>query len=136
MVLSQTANVIKLSNIGYRNDYLFSGEDYLIEEVLDFEINELYNHDIFEFTGLSKISEILIYAHNKLNTKARLYGYWMTSRDGVIHNYANGDNQTVITQFTLPKDYIILSDLDDEGVLIISETPKSLLLQKSEQTNY
>ena len=136
MKLSETAQKIKKKNIGYRNDRLFSGDDYLIEDVLDNEINELCNEDIFEFTSLSTIPEILDYIHNNLSTSKNLYGYWMTTKEGIIENYPNGDNQTIITQFTLPDKYLILSDLMDEGILIVSETAKSLLMQKEEHTTY
>ena len=125
---SETAKQIQKTNIGFRNDYLFSGEDYPIHEVLKHEIYELDNDDILEFLKVDDINDVLDYIHKTFTTKAPLYGYWFTSKHGVESSYA-GDTEP-ITKFYLPEKYLILSDLGTDGILIVSNTPKSKLKQE------
>lgn len=124
---SKTAQKIIDSNIGYRNDTLFSGDDYLIQETLKFEIYELDNDDILDYLNVDGINDVLDYIDKHLPHHKELYAYWFTSKDAVQKLYA-GDTEP-ISEFKLPQKYLILSDLDDEGILIVSETPKSELEQ-------
>lgn len=125
--LSDTAKQIQQSNIGFRNDFLFSGDDYLIQEVLKYEIYELNNDDILDFLNVDGINDVLKYIKEYFKTNSPIYGYWFTSKAGVKSSYA-GDTEP-ISKFNLPEKYLILSDLDSDGILIASETPKSELKQ-------
>lgn len=126
--LSNTALSIQTSGIGYRNDFLFSGEDYYLTHVLEYELNELGNQDILHYTQTKSIQEILTYVDLKLPNHDELFAYWFTSKKGVIDLYDGGFGEP-ITEFELPNKYIILSDLDEDGLMIVSETPKSALNQ-------
>lgn len=121
-----TAAEIIATNIGYRNDALFSGDDYLIHDVLDWEMHELQNTDILDYLNLSHFDDVIDYVKQHFGTD-EVYGYWFTTKQNVIDLY-HGDTEDM-TQFELPSDYLILSDLDDDGILIVSQTPKSALEQ-------
>lgn len=128
-LLSATATQIIDDNIGYRNDNLYSGEDYTIEDVLNYEYNELGNEDILDYTNSQDGNDVLQFIAKQFNLTLPftqpIYAYWFTLKDAVIELY-NG-NIEPITAFTLPNQYVIISDLDRDGVLIASPTPKSKL---------
>lgn len=128
-LLSATATQIIDDNIRYRNDNLYSGEDYTIEDVLNYEYNELGNEDILDYTNSQDGNDVLQFIAKQFNLtlpfKQPIYAYWFTLKDAVIELY-NG-NIEPITAFTLPNKFVIISDLGRDGVLIASPTPKSKL---------
>lgn len=127
--LSSTAIQIIDDNIGYRNDNLYSGDDYTIEDVLNYEYNELGNEDILDYTnsqdGNDVLQSVVKHLHMTFPLTQPIYAYWFTIEDAVIELY-NG-NIEPITAFKLPSQFVIISDLDRDGILIASPTPKSKL---------
>lgn len=135
--MSVTLHEILATNQGYRNDNISDpdADEFTLRDVLDYEINELENTDIYEYLsdngdgldGIDDVSDILIYVYSELGLpdESEVYGLWLTSVDAVIELY-DGDtsNPETITSYELPDDYIILSDLGEDGVLIASSTPK------------
>lgn len=130
--LSKTATQIVTANTGYRNDFLFDGDDHQILAVIAYEHDELGNDDVFDF--VKKIYHIDIVKHpdefkawlEKVfqTNVTNLFGYWLTSEDNCIELYTDAlDNE--ITKLTLPTNYLILSDLSIDGCLIVTDQPKS-----------
>lgn len=56
----------------------------------------------------------------------QIYGYWFTTQQSAIELYTSFPDE-LITEFKLPQCFKIGSDLDDEGALFMSPTPKSEL---------
>lgn len=130
--LSKTAAQIVATNNGYRNDFLFDGNDHRILDVISYEHAELGNDDIFDF--VKKIYHINIIKHpDEFNTWLEtifqtsvdhLFGYWVTTKDSCISLYTDALDDE-ITKLTLPTNYLILSDLSIDGCLIVTDQPKS-----------
>lgn len=130
---NQTRDIIK-NKKGYRNDYLFDGDNFLIMDVIAYETEELQNTDIFEFTksqyAINNL-EIKNWLESlfKMSTK-NLYGYWYASKKGIELYIDNPENE-LITELKLPKKYVILSDLGYDGCLIATDTPKSIITENA-----
>lgn len=130
--LSNTAAQIVAANKGYRNDFLFDGDDHHILDVISYENDELGNADISDF--IKKVYHIDIvnnpddfktWLENVFQTSIdKLFGYWLTSKDSCIALYTDTLDDE-ITKLTLPSDYLILSDLSVDGCLIVTNQPKS-----------
>ena len=130
--LSNTASQIIAFNKGYRNDFLFDGDDHQILDVISYENDELGNDDIFDF--IKKIYRIDIVKNSDefktwlekifQTSVDNLFGYWLTSKDSCIALYTDTLDDE-ITELTLPMDYLILSDLSVDGCLIVTNQPKS-----------
>lgn len=130
--LSNTAKEIINSNKGYRNNSLYDSGVTCLRDIMEFEINELENEDILDTVSLLypqaflqpdkylNIDNILAFVQEKLDADSDdLKGIWLTSKDGVKRNYLNHNEETEISYVDLTnKDYIILSDMDDMGILI------------------
>lgn len=129
-----TQNIVD-TNIGYRNDYLFDGNDFLIMDVIEYEKNELGNDDIHDFIKSQyniKPKDIKAWLESKFNTKVdKLYGYWLSSKLGIDTYIDSFDD--LITEIPLPDKYIILSDLGNDGCLIVSPKPKSELTENAKK---
>lgn len=130
--LSPEARDIIAHNIGYRNDQLFGGDDHLLPDVLAFEINELENEDILDFTDSQDGNDVMNIANAWFGENTPVYAYWFATLPNVREFYTthleDEDDQTInepITAFELPEEYIVISDLDQDGMCIMSPTPKS-----------
>lgn len=130
--LSNTAAQIVAANKGYRNDFLFDGDDHQILDVISYENDELENDDIFDFIKkiyhidiIKNPDEFKTWLENVFQTRAdNLFGYWLTTKDSCIDLYADTLDDE-ITKLPLPTDYLILSDLSVDGCLIVTNQPKS-----------
>lgn len=131
--LSPEAREIVTHNIGYRNDQLFNGDDHLLPDVLEFEINELENEDILDFTNSKDSNDIINIANSWYGKDTPVYVYWFATLPNVREFYTthleddDSDSAIVepITAFELPEKYIVISDLGQDGICIMSPTPKS-----------
>ena len=129
--LSPDARDIITHNIGYRNDDLFDGDDHLLPDVLAFEINELENEDILDFTDSQDGNDVINIANAWYGEDTPVYAYWFATLPNVRKLYTShfeDDDPTIvepITAFELPEKYIVISDLDQDGMCIMSPTPKS-----------
>lgn len=128
--LSPEAREIITQNIGYRNDELFDGNDHLLPDVLAFEINELENEDILDFTNSQDGNDVINIANARFGENTPVYAYWFATLRNVRELYSTPleDDPTIaepITAFELPEEYIVISDLDQDGICIMSPTPKS-----------
>lgn len=130
--LSSTALQIVAANNGYRNDFLFDGDDHQILAVISYEHDELGNDDIFDFIKKSyhidivkQPDEFKTWLETIFQIRVdHLFGYWLTTKDNCIELYTDAlDNE--ITKLTLPTNYLILSDLSIDGCLIVTDQPKS-----------
>lgn len=134
--LSNEIKTIIKNKIGYRNDYLFDGDDFLIMDVIAHEEKELGNTDITEFIKSQyniKPKNIKPWLESNFNIKVdKLYGYWLAPKSG-IDLYIDFPETDLITEIKLPKEYIVLSDLKCDGCLIVSPTPKSELTENAKQ---
>ena len=130
--LSNTTAQIVAANTGYRNDFLFDGNDHQILAVISYEHDELGNDDIFNFIKKSYHIDIVkhpdefkSWLEKVFQTSVNnLFGYWLTSQDSCLDLYADTLNDE-ITKLILPNDYLILADLSVDGCLIVTNQPKS-----------
>lgn len=130
--LSNTAAQIVAANTGYRNDFLFDGDDHQILAVIAYEHAELGNDDIFNFIKKSYHIDIVkqpdafkIWLAKVFQTDVNnLFGYWLTSQESCLDLYVDTLDDE-ITKLTLPNDYLILADLSVDGCLIVTNQPKS-----------
>lgn len=122
-MLSKTTQKIIQDGIGYRNDNISEiGAAEEIQTVLEYEIEELDNTDIFEFTNHNSI-EAIVDDVSKILHSNKIYVLWITSKKGVKAVYPDDyeTNQVEeINAYKLPKEYVILSDLGLDGILITS----------------
>ena len=132
--LTLTAKNIVQSNIGFRNPYLFDGEDHSAKDAYEYETIELQNDDIQDFiknqynVTITSSETFDDWLHNlkQFSQKAELFLYWFTSQQAVYDLYS-GTEETI--QYTLPNNYIIVSDLGPDGSAIVSNEPLSSLQQ-------
>lgn len=55
-----------------------------------------------------------------------LHALWLSSLEGVMQHYCDpGENS--IREYSLPEHYLVVDDLDDQGILIVTPTPISSL---------
>lgn len=129
--LSSEAREIITHNIGYRNDDLFDGDDHLLPDALAYEINELENEDILDFTNSQDGNDVINIANAQYGEDTPVYAYWFATLSNVRELYTSHfeDDDPIIvepiTAFELPEKYIVISDLDQDGICIMSPTPKS-----------
>lgn len=132
-LLSGTAKRLLKNNTGYRNETI-SGGEFFLHDVLNYEIEELGNTDIFQTVNLlygikfNTHYDIAYWATNMLNSSVA-YGLWLTSKQGVKQWYSYDGSKTM-TEYKLPDRYIILSDLNSEGVLFAIPCSKIFLNHK------
>lgn len=136
-LLSHNATQIMTSRIGYRNTDLFDGADYTAEEAFKYETSELGNSDIIDFikehydvniTSGKSFSKWL-HSIKQFSQKSELFLYWFTSRQDVFTLYNRSNKAEPIQQFILPQDSLLVSDLDIDGIAIVSASPLSSLSQ-------
>lgn len=135
--LSPIANTILSTHIGYRNTDLFDGSDYTAQNAYDHETEELGNDDIPDIVtthyGVNITSglefEKWLQSQKQFGENTELFLYWFTSYDDVFKIYNLEDDTQPIQHFTLPEDALIVSDLNNDGLAIVSATPLSELNQ-------
>lgn len=135
--LSPIANTILSTHIGYRNTDLFDGSDYTAQNAYNHETEELGNNDIPDFVnthyGVNITSglefEKWLQSQKQFGANTELFLYWFTSYDNVFEIYNLKDVNEPIQRFTLPEDALIVSDLNNDGLAIVSATPLSELNQ-------
>lgn len=136
-LLSYNATQIMTSRIGYRNTELFDGSDYTAEEAFKYETSELGNSDIIDFIkehydiNITSSKSFLKWLHSikQFSKKSELFLYWFTSRQDVFALYNRSNKAEPIQQFILPQDSLLVSDLDIDGIAIVSASPLSSLYQ-------
>jgi len=137
VLLSHNATQIMISRIGYRNTELFDGADYKAEEAFKYETSELGNSDIIDFikehydvniTSSNAFSKWL-HSIKQFSQKSELFLYWFTSKQDVFELYNRSNKAEPIQQFILPQDSLLVSDLDIDGIAIVSASPLSSLSQ-------
>lgn len=135
--LSYNATQIMISRIGYRNTELFDGADYKDEEAFKYETSELGNSGIIDFikehydvniTSSNAFSKWL-HSIKQFSQKSELFLYWFTSKQDVFELYNRSNKAEPIQQFILPQDSLLVSDLDIDGIAIVSASPLSSLSQ-------
>lgn len=140
MELSQSAQQVIKTHVGYRCVENVTTDYHKPLDILDFEINELYNDDILDF--LENHYNIIvknIYSINKF-IKNQLGNYdliWVTANPlKAIEFYSNGHHKFTdvklakhsngdiipVEKYQLPDKIMILSDLGEEGQLIAYPT--------------
>lgn len=124
--LSFTAKHIFANKLGYRNDGYGDGSIRLVEEIIQYEIEELGNLDILSTCErLYKVTDINCLLNERFNKEENVFAIWLTTPEGVAKNYSEEEVQ--ISEYQLPEDALILSDLDSEGILIATQhNPKSM----------
>lgn len=135
--LSPIATTILSTHIGYRNTELFDGTDHTAQEAYRYEIEELGNNNIPCFInvyyGVNITSELefekWLHSQKQFGTNTELFLYWFTSYNDVFELYNNEDADQPIQRFTLPDDALIVCDLNNDGLAIVSATPLSELNQ-------
>lgn len=135
--LSKTAQILLQNNGGWRNDLLFSSDDYTITDCLNYENNELGNEDVVDFIqqlpgkdnrsltdmdmAIAAVETFISQQH--LNN---LYGWWLTTKAACQEIYQDEPDEP-LSQYQLPQAVwsktLILSDLSTDGLLIA--TPDS-----------
>lgn len=74
----------------------------------------------------SEIFDDWLHNLKQFSQKTELFLYWFTSQQAVYDLYS-GAEETI--QYTLPNNYIIVSDLGPDGFAIVSNEPLSSLQQ-------
>lgn len=135
--LTQFAQKMLATHMGYRTENQSDHEEHTGAEVIDFEINELGNQDIIDTCNLlyslnAKTAEDVIKALNdKLGKNFNVL--WLASdpfdclefyTDGHKHYHHLSDakdedgNQIDLTEYTVPQDAILISDIGSDGQLM------------------
>jgi hypothetical protein len=129
---SNTLKELLETKVGYRNDHYSTGH-YCIKDVLDFEIIELGNEDIPEtvnkFYNTNNIWQI-IFKHFPNVEINKLWGLWLTSKQGVIEYYKGKEEG--YNSYLIPDNALAISDIDDEGVLFVIDVHPSKLLKEED----
>ena len=133
MKRSKTCEQLLNDGFGYRNDDISTTTSTTpLWEILEYEINELGNDDVFDYLqslGMNFISvdEVINYIYNTLHLPYRtpLYGMWLTTKENVLDFYHNGENNEItISKYSIPENALIISDLDCDGILFVLCKPK------------
>lgn len=138
--LSRESQIILANGYGYRNDFAYgSGVDNIFE-IIDFEVFELGNNDVFytcrELYDLKLdirkkkecFQKIKLFLTSVFGTN-KLYGLWLTSEDNV-RKYYDGNSAPYISVYEIPKKYgevLVISDLGVDGCLCVSKTPFNIV---------
>ena len=113
---------------GYRSNDIYTGEDYLIHDIIEYETDELQNTDILDYSedqhGVTTHQELLeaLSSHFKQPVDT-LYGFWLarTIQD-VLDVYADNEDPSVL-EYDINESLVVISDLGDEGALYVSTKP-------------
>lgn len=127
--LSKTAKELVSSQIGYRNNNLYNSGVINFLEIFEHELFELGNTDIIDTMkslypdSNETISINYKYVPQYISRKLEcdidtLKGIWITSKSGVEKYYLNDKSDIITTIDFSGITYMIVSDLDEEGILI------------------
>lgn len=144
-MLSKEALKIKKNKKGYRNDEYYGEKERDLKKIIKYEIMEYGNVDVLEtlknnheeFSFVDDallasinhqdysekeydvlIEKIIKFIKEQLNTTDDLKGVWVCdSKKNVLSNYSHGNDEEINTVI-FDGDLFIVSDLEDEGVLI------------------
>jgi len=121
------------TRIGYRNENVsHSGKMLPAKKILQYEYEELGNEDILdtlysqEFIDEPTYEKAILFIDelNKIYEK-ELYGLWLCSSiKDVKENYPDNYEDYTISEvavYKIPKEYVVLSDLGSQGILILSD---------------
>lgn len=127
---------LEYTRIGYRNNYVSEfGKATRAQDILDFEYNELGNEDIIDylydngFIGIPSYEDALefIKAYEE-GFDTPMYALWLcASIEDVIENFPDEydypkNKIKLVDAYELPGWYRVLSDLGEQGILIMSMT--------------
>lgn len=143
-MFSKQANIIQKEKMGYRNDNYYGEKERNLVFIIKHEIMEYGNVDILqtlkdnyeEFSFIDDdlitlinqqsvfekeidelIASIITLIKQRLNTSNDLQGIWVCdSKENVEKYYSDGNESIHIITFN--EDFLIISDLEDEGILI------------------
>lgn len=136
MKFSNTLNFMIKSGEGYRNTHYSSGVVEL-HKIINFELNELNNEDIFYFMKNNydnydtkcieyknnKIDYTINFVSNLLNTDSKnLKGVWLTTYQDVLDIYCDKEspeNIDIEKVYIHENNMIPISDLDKDGALFV-----------------
>jgi hypothetical protein len=140
---SETAVQIKNLKKGYNNKLFRDSGVVDFEKILEFELYELGNIDILEkledyglkmpleefykdlyiFEEMKEeiIEKVMSFVRKKMGLKnnEKIFAKWLTTMNGILENYIV-DDDFEIQEYSLPKKYLIASDLGTGGVLVLS----------------
>lgn len=126
MKYSETAIEILTNGFGYRDDN-YSGQGIEdLESIVKYEVLELQNRDIlytcrklyaldYDMRNLNKSIEVVLNFFYSFYESKILYAKWLTLEKYVVYLY--GKN---ISKYQIPKDSLIVSDLNIDGILFVS----------------
>lgn len=132
--LSKEAQEMLAARKGFRNDALYGSGVENIRDIIEFEATELCNSDIFltcerlygidygelDLEDLEKtricIEKTMEFLKNHFGTD-ELRGKWLGLKRDIIAYY-EGENS--LTEYPIPENAIIISDLGKEGVLFVT----------------
>lgn len=126
MISKNGSDIIK-SKVGYRYEGYFSKSNIpSFRDMLEFEINELMNEDIpltiekLYDKKVNTIDEIIDFCKDKLNSRFIHYKWLCSSKADARKWYSSiGSLKVVYNSGKM----LIISDLEDEGCLVISDSP-------------
>ena len=129
--LTQTALQLLREGYGYRNEEISTGNTNL-KDIIKFETEELENTDIQETCNkLYRTSEPTQYIEKHFGKPiSKLFGLWLTTLEGVKSYYFDEHSSNEIVQYHIPSNAIIISDLDDQGILLALEKPPDYYYSK------
>lgn len=132
--LSEEAKEMLTTRTGYRNNGLYGSGVVDIREIIEFEATELCNDDIFltckKFYGIDYgeidvgvleniegyLNKTMEFLKNHFGTD-KLNGKWLGLEQNIMDCYAGEEG---ITEYPIPEDAIVISDLCSEGVLFVT----------------
>lgn len=129
--MSKELEQIKNDKLGYRNENISNDirGDYNLKEIINFEIDELQNTDILETLNVdSKKEAISIIEENFNENIEKLFGLWLATKENTEKVY-RFDEYDILTKYALPEDFLVISDLGPDGILIASKSSKSDLFE-------
>lgn len=134
---SSTAKRLSKQKYGFRNDELYDSGVTDFKSILKFEVEELENTDIFDTCEdlydikydmdniNSCIKSTLDFFYKHFKTK-KLYAKWLTTKTMVKQLY-EGDTYN-IRKIKINDDFLIASDLGEQGVLFVSKSDFDVIL--------
>lgn len=123
------------SRIGYRDDSTYNSGVTNFVDIINYEINELYNDDIL-FTMMN-VYDVFINTYKSIEYNISvivdtvkellgiigdepIYAIWLCSNKEQVRSIYDGHN---ISKYKINDDAIVVSDLGKEGALICSKFP-------------
>lgn len=142
IIFSKDTKKIIDDNFGYRIDEYNLSKPRKLEDVVKFEIDELWNEDILDFVNnnyagsdqLKTSNDIINYLYGFTSAK-QLYCIWLATADNAKKIYYVDDNTAYyMSKYCLDQFDFIISDLGPDGALFVSEKcpkPQSMMSNKN-----